>query len=89
MRLMGVLLIIWGFLLVPLTLPWTWGYIPQLGFIGSLDGMTLRVMGDGIPYAGVVTLSVMIVGLGVSWFVLGTDLDRIGRGRPTRRKGEE
>lgn len=76
MRLMGLLLIVWGVLLVPLTIPWTWGYMPQLGFIASLDGMTLRVMGEGISYAGVVTLAVFMVGLGVTWIVFEAEVVR-------------
>lgn len=74
MRLTGALLIIWGGLLVPLTLPWTWGYRPQLGLIASLDEMTLRVMGEGVPYAGVVSVSVVMVGLGMTWITLGIAL---------------
>lgn len=76
MRMKGLLLIIWGGLLVPLTIPWTWGYIPQRGFIASLDGMTLRVMGEGFSYAGVVVLSVLLVGLGLTLIAFDVEVMR-------------
>ncbi|ALJ35551.1 hypothetical protein D9623_09425 [Azospirillum brasilense] len=75
MRLSGVLLIIWGGLLVPLTLPWTWGYRKQLGLIASLDEMTMSFLGDRLSYAYVVSFSVILVGLGLSWIAFATVWD--------------
>ena len=66
MHRLGRLLVIWGVALPLAVLPWSGGLAPGADPLAGLVGRLVRVGGDWLPYAPVLSAGVVMVAVGLS-----------------------
>jgi len=66
MRGLGMLLVVWGLVVPPVTFPLFRNYFPDVGVAASLPGMFVFVGDIEIPYTGVLQLCALMIGTGAS-----------------------
>jgi len=86
MRELGILLVVWGLVLPPVAFPLFRNYFPDAGLIASLPQMFVFVGDIEIPYTGLLQAAALMIGVGVSLWLLNKKCKTCRRMRePARR----